>query len=434
MMRMNRRQVLAGIGAGIGATLLAACGQVQTMPAAEAPESDGAAAPMEAEGPTGVLHVWGFRSQYLPGAVLDAFQEMHPGVVVVQSQPAGNFRGEKFPAAMAAGAPPALMQGFLDFVAMYVDRGFLADLGPAAKAGTFGDLGAYLPGIVETGTFDGVLHFLPHRQSVNIPLYNSEIFEGAGINEPPTHWDDVAEVARQLTKQNADGSSQFGLTVTTSKNTLNSWFNPVLWQAGGEFFAEDGRSVTFDEDPGLAALEFLTDLFNKKIATEGTGTYFDGSAAMINARTPTHVKTPFDEGTIPWLAASPAWEKEEQFGFGSLSGWVAPDGPQSEAAIQLLAHTLKPDNVKAFLATVFLLPVRNDVDIDYVSDDYSGWMPTFIEQSQNMHYDIPHPHIRAIMPLVSAEMYKAIAGEVTPQEAIRTAGEIANQYLADNMG
>ena len=100
----------------------------------------------------------------------------------------------------------------------------------------------------------------------------------------------------------------------------------------------------------------------------------------------------------------------------------------------MLAHTLQPENVKAFLKLVFLLPVRGDIEVDYVGEEYNGWMPTFIEQSQNMHYDIPHPHIRAIMPLVSAEMYKAIAGEVTPQEAIRTAGDIANQFLADNMG
>ena len=434
MARMSRRQMLAGVGLGVGASVLAACGQVQTVAAPAAPESESAAAPQEPAGITGVFHVWGYRSQYLPGVVLDAFQEMHPGAVVVQSQPAGNFRGEKFPAAVAAGAPPALMQGFLDFVAMYVDRGFLADLGPAAKAGDFGDLGAYLPGIVETGTFNGVLHFLPHRQSVNIPLYNKDMFENAGINEPPTQWDDVAEIARQLTKKNADGSDQFGLSVTTSKNTLNSWFNPVLWQAGGEFFAEDGRSVTFDEDPGLAALEFLTDLFNKKIAAEGTTPYFEGYGAMINARTPTHVKSPFDRGTIPWLAASPAWQKEKQLGFGSLSGWVVPNSPQSDAAIQLLAHTLQPENVKAFLKLVFLLPVRGDIEVDYVDEKYNDWMPTFIEQSQNMHYDIPHPHIRAIMPLVSAEMYKAIGGEVTPQEAIRTAGDIANQFLDDNMG
>ena len=311
MLRMSRRQMLAGVGVGIGATVLAACGQVQTMPAAEAPEGDADAAPKEPAGITGVFHVWGYRSQYLPGAVLNEFEEMHPGAVVVQSQPAGNFRGEKFPAAVAAGAPPALMQGFLDFVAMYADRGFLADLGPAAKAGDFGDLGAYLPGIVEAGTFSGVLHFLPHRQSVNIPLYNMDMFENAGINEPPTLWEDVAEIARQLTKKNADGSDQFGLTVTTSKNTLNSWFNPVLWQAGGEFFAEDGRTVTFDSDAGLAALLFLTDLFNKKIASEGTKPYFEGYGAMINARTPTHVKRPFDNGNIPWLAASPAWQKEK---------------------------------------------------------------------------------------------------------------------------
>jgi multiple sugar transport system substrate-binding protein len=413
--------ITAGIVVGSGALGLAAsgCG------------AGGAQQPPGAQEVSGSLAVWSYTTQAIPQRAIDAFAQANPKVTIEQGQPAGDFRGEGFVVASAGGTPPDLMHLNLDFMPMYIERGLLAPVTAAAKRGVFGDLNAYLPGILDNGVYKGERYFLPHRQSVNTSVYNPELLSRGGVSAPPVTWAQVKEAAVRLTRRGTEGGDQLGVGVDAVASTLNSWFNPLLWQAGGELFTTDGTKVTLDQAPAREALEFVVDLFvTQRVAAVGKPPFQEGKVAFFNQYAQSDVRTA--RTAAPWITPGPVWEGKKRVGFGSLAGWVLGTGKQVEAATQFLAFTLRPTYVREFLAATAFLPVRKDIAADYFEPQDRQWVQKFIDEAKYMHYDILHPKVREVMPVAAAELLKAVRGETSALTALQEAARVSNALLAQS--
>lgn len=180
------------------------------------------------------------------------FSAAYPNVkLTVQQQPWAN-RQTTISAALAANKGPDLVLLTPDMLAQFQAIGGLKPLTDAVTP----DKDKFIPGAVAAATIDGQIYAMPFYQTVVTTLYNKKLFDQAGITTLPTTWDEVKADAPKLAKNGVAILDYSG----SPDQTLNESFYPLLWQAGGDVFSQDAKSVAFDGPAGQAALQFLLDL------------------------------------------------------------------------------------------------------------------------------------------------------------------------------
>ena len=109
------------------------------------------------------------------------------------------------------------------------------------------------------------LYGIPSNADDRVLLYNKDILIRSGYTnelgeaKPPTTWEEMKEMAVNMTERDDKGNIK---TIGFIPNYGNSWLYLYGWQAGGEFMSEDGRQATLN-DPNIAyALQFMTDIYD----------------------------------------------------------------------------------------------------------------------------------------------------------------------------
>jgi trehalose transport system substrate-binding protein len=106
-------------------------------------------------------------------------------------------------------------------------------LQPLVDAGAMEDLSAYqreipptaLPQLVEVGTLDGAVYFMPYRPNVQIAYYDEPKFAAYGL-QPPRTWDELLAVAGRFKAE--DGVGRVLLHGTLDLNRP-----PMRWSSSG---------------------------------------------------------------------------------------------------------------------------------------------------------------------------------------------------------
>ncbi|NML51851.1 extracellular solute-binding protein [Streptomyces sp. R302] len=117
----------------------------------------------------------------------------------------------------------------------------------------------------------------PGQDPAAVPLYsmayalyyNKQMFEDAGIAEPPTTWDEVIAAGKKLGEK---GKSGIGVEGSNLSNNIHQVF--VLGkQHGADFFTADGKA-DFTSDGAVAAVKQYVDLMAvHKIVAPGNAEY-----------------------------------------------------------------------------------------------------------------------------------------------------------------
>jgi trehalose transport system substrate-binding protein len=130
-------------------------------------------------------------------------------------------------------------------------------LAPLVHAGVMEDVSPYreaipttaLPHLIDVGTFDGAIYFMPYRPNVQIAYYHEDKFRAYDLH-PPQTWNELLTVAKRL--HAAEGVGRVLLQGTLTPNTTIQVIE-FIWAAGGDPLALN--------DPGsLQALTFLQQL------------------------------------------------------------------------------------------------------------------------------------------------------------------------------
>jgi trehalose transport system substrate-binding protein len=130
-------------------------------------------------------------------------------------------------------------------------------LAPLVHAGVMEDLSPYreaipttaLPHLVEVGTFDGTIYFMPYRPNVQIAYYNQEKFRAYEL-QPPQTWHALLSVAKRFYE--AEGVGRVLLQGTLTPNTTTQVIE-FIWAAGGD-------PLTLNDQGSVQALTFLQQL------------------------------------------------------------------------------------------------------------------------------------------------------------------------------
>lgn len=339
-------------------------------------------------------------------------------------------RDEQISAALAAGSGPDIVMITPDQLSTYKAVGGLLPVTDAIAD----DRDAFFPAGLDVATYDGELYGVPMFQNASTTSYNTQIFEQAGINDLPTTWEHVLEHAPTLAKDGIAILDYAG----NPETTLNVTFYPILWQAGGRIFTEDGSDIAFDSPEGVAALEFLVELqkiggLPPDVATKGNdveGTPLaEGKVAMRFMTSLTqldHMRTALGEENV--VLGAPLTGKEQVIfaSPGMLSLTSINSEENREAAYQVISYLVSPDVQEALTKASNTFPTRTDVPPPGEGPDYDA----MTEALQYAHPGEAHPQARPVMAILVPYIQSALQGDMTPEEAMTAAAEEARELLA----
>lgn len=206
----------------------------------------------------------------LDDRIIEAFEAENPNIDIdFEAIPFGTFSA-RLVTSFAAGTGPDLFNQLSTELGQYMNSGFIAPfdyeaMGFASHAEAERQYGFGLDGAV----FDGEAFGAPTEVSNWMCVANNALWEAAGLDpavDAPTTWEEMAEVAEQLSVRNEDG-------VLTQRGFDFNWelpiyfwltFNPMVSQLGGELIDEETYEAKMNTPEAAQVLDFLADWVNEK--------------------------------------------------------------------------------------------------------------------------------------------------------------------------
>jgi multiple sugar transport system substrate-binding protein len=365
--------------------------------------------------------------EYWTGVEED-FEAEHSDIdLVVELQPWDN-RDEKIATAIASGTGPDLVLLTPDQTLNYYSTGGLKSVDDVVAD----DMDAFYPSAIDAVTFDDELYGVPLYQTSTTAVYNTALFEAAGITELPTTWDEVLDAAPALAENGVAVMDYSG----SPNMTLNLSFYPLLWQAGGSVFTDDGTDVAFDSPEGVAALQFLLDLQAMgglpadaavKANDVETGPLGLGTAAMGYALTLAEAETMMaavgEENVVVELPLT----GEEQVTFGTPGVLALTTiNEDADAARTVAAYLSSPEVAGELQMASGTYPARTDIQ---VSDD-NELTAQFLSALEFAKPGEIEPNARQVMAALGPHLQAALQGQKTAEQALDDAAAEARDLIA----
>ena len=225
----------------------------------------------------GVIRVWysgeneGTRVQLFEQAKQEIEAE-YPGTKVeIETIAYSELNAKQLTACRAGvGAPDVMSQsatstnGFMLEDLLLPLEDLMADLGRDLKS-------EFNPAFFELMEDDEHIYGVPQSRTALVLVYNKTLFAEAGIDTPPTTWDELYECAKKLTKTKEDGSKQYGFAYPGT-SAGNIWFRivPAIWSAGGDIYSEDGKTCVLNSEATCEAVRHYTQFYLDGLAPEST--------------------------------------------------------------------------------------------------------------------------------------------------------------------
>jgi multiple sugar transport system substrate-binding protein len=190
---------------------------------------------------------------WLEEEVVPAFQEQHPNVNVEFVYVNWGTLDETVQGYFAAGEGADLINLGSEYIAEYGDR--LAPLN--AYMDEWGELDQFVPATLDTATWEGEVRGLPWLTAPRAVMCRMDILAEAGIDAPPTTFEEALKVAKDTTVIENNALVRQGYIGGVG---LNDWqeYVDLIWALGGQIYHEDGMPA-FDTAEAKAALQFMYD-------------------------------------------------------------------------------------------------------------------------------------------------------------------------------
>ena len=127
----------------------------------------------------------------------------------------------------------------------YASRGALVDLDRYIARSDVVKPDDYVDAFKTFVTYEDTMWGLPMDGESTGLFYRTDMFDAAGIDHPPTTWDEFEADAAALTDEAKD---QYGYELFATEAAYY-WY-PWLYQAGGDLLTPDGKDIAFTSDEG----------------------------------------------------------------------------------------------------------------------------------------------------------------------------------------
>ena len=252
------------------------------------------------------------------------------------------------------------------------------------------DIDDYVGSTMEALKFGGVQHCLPFFAATTILYYQLDIYEAAGIEGPPTTYDEMIEIAAKI---HTDEVPAIALRGNPPAAAGNIWsFNTFFYGEGARYFADfpDDLTPTVNSEAAIRALTNFVTLKNN-YGSEGVAAYVfndivtaiqQGNVAMVIDGAPLagRILDPEQSKVVGNLgfAVTPGGAAGPKAAFAAHGLCIVADSPNQEAAYTFLEWAMSLDTMKRnALATSHLAVTRNKLweDEEFIAKydfDYGG--------------------------------------------------------------
>jgi len=201
--------------------------------------------------------------RFIDERVVPEFEAAYPHIKVNVLYVSWSEFYDKLYAAFAAGVAPDAFQGGSSFRGV-AGSGFGMPITKYTEA--WEDKGDFFPVSWAAVHWKGEDYGIPTVTAPRTVIYRADFFNEMGIDPASLTmaWDEVRSVARKLTKGEPGGSGiRWGFRVPIGDV---AFFQPLLWQAGGDYVTPDGNTPLFNTPAGWAAAEFNYEFYMEQSA------------------------------------------------------------------------------------------------------------------------------------------------------------------------
>lgn len=368
----------------------------------------------------------------------EIFKELTGGEVEVQEFPDQLF--EKVQLALSRGGQFDVIEMPIAFLHSFAYAGYLTDIEPMLNsiASPGYDVADFVPSMFETyAQYNGQTIAFPYKPDAQLFFYRKDLFEDENIKAQfmekygreltvPETPEEMLEVAEFFTRSiTPDSPVEYGYSTMMVKGASRfNWFNRLGAFGGSEMNAD--YSLGFTDGSGLKALEFMIDLSKYAPADwltfdwDTANTFFaQGNAAMMEqwpglyltcnqADSPTKDKIGY--------AVTPGQSP-------TLGGWglsIVADSPEQEMAFKFCEMATSKDGECIKIQYTFDPCRTSNYERDTVkevSEVYDALAANLACATQLADTDIPYVSAQC-GDVEEIAIQSALAGEITPQEAI----------------
>lgn len=353
-----------------------------------------------------------------------AFKAKNPNIdVKVEIFPWAN-RDQALATAIAGNKAPDVVYLIPDQLPKYA-----RNLEPVDKYLSSESKSDYQDNVVKSVSIDGKMMGAPILTSVQPLLCDKKVFDAVGQTNYPKSWDDLLSMAPAFKAKGFDMTEYNG----DLKNTLNMTFYPLLWQAGGDVFSSDGKSVAFNSDAGRKALSFAKQLVDGGYVDKTLLTTLpaleqtrvaQNKVACTWDQAPQDVEKYWGKDNIVVL---PPLQDAKQIGYGTVGSLSMLKTAKDKAATgKWIDFATSTDVVKKYdTASSFFSPKKSTGSL-YPDD------PILSKEEQMVGLTTVGPlneKARDVQGVLAPELQAALLGKKSVDQALNDAAKAANGLL-----
>ena len=322
------------------------------------------------------------------------------------------------------------------WIPFFAENGHLEDLTPYFNAmgvpGPDNDFLGKSLAVCRNPYNTGPFVCIPYVGNAQMFFYDGSKFAEQGLPNGPKTWDDVIKAAKAMT--DAGGGRYYGYVFRGGQgNPVVADFMPIFWSYGGNLFNSDRSKVTIDTPEGAAAMATFMTL--RDVSPKGVESYnanevgqaLAAGTAASSINWPNWVGTFEDPsqskmvGKISY-SAIPSGSHAGSSEIGHWTMGIMSAAKNKQEAFDFMVWATSPEQIK-ISATRGNPPVRFSVftDPELTSQEKFRHFPTLMEA---INFSTPrprHPKWPEIENAFGIELSKAVAGTITPAEALKNA-------------
>ncbi|MCB0046326.1 MAG: ABC transporter substrate-binding protein [Caldilineaceae bacterium] len=423
---MQARRVVLGLVALLTVALLAACSGAPVESGSDAAAGSDAASGDAASGAV-ELQLMGWASSEAENdrlqSVVDNINEAQDGFTLTMNLVPDY--DTKLQTSMAGGAPPDVF---------YIDSFKFPDLvasGSVIPVQNIENPDDFYPNLREAFSSDGEFYCPPKDFSTLGLIYNTDMFDAAGLEYPTTDWtwDDLHAAAEALT------DAENGVVGLALSPDMARWL-AFLYQAGGSVVNDDFTAMTINSPEAQEALAFYVGLVQDGFAAQPAdlsagwnGEAFGQGAAAMTIEG--NWIMPFMTDQFPDINFAVAELPAGPAGKATLSFTVCYDipanGKNSEAASQAVNLLTNETGMAAWTDLGLAMPTRASLR--------DGWLEQYPDQEAFLNgaeYAYPwqfRPGFSDVLDTFNSGLQEAMAGTKSVDAVLSDTETVGTEVL-----
>jgi multiple sugar transport system substrate-binding protein len=367
------------------------------------------------------------------------FHKLHPNITIKFQNVSADNASEKLTTQIAGGNPPDVAYVDASATSDFASRGALVNLDNYISRSSIVKPDDYVDAFKTFVTYDNHMWGLPIDGESTGLFYRKDLFAAAGIDGPPTTWDEFQADAEKLTDP---AKKQYGYEVFAPEAAYY-WY-PWLYQAGGDLLSSDGKDVTFDSPEAQQAANFYVNLAKYSPKDYLNSNSYDGRVAFAQGQVAMYMAGSWLAGTLhsenpkiddDWSTAPlPDGAAGCKTTIAGDSLILLANSKNTDAAWLWMEYLSKPENLATWTYKsangTELPPLTSLLD----SPDLAKTKPVLKGFAELMKCGVAstvsNPKFPRIEEQLNIELGKAFYGDQTADQALANAKQKAEQILA----